>query len=189
VCGNGVGVLGSGTGATCGTQQSASGAGDGGGILDVSPTVQATLCGTGVGVLGTGSTANCAGSQSATGPGSGGVVDLGPGVQVGVCGNGVGVLGAGTSARCADSAGTGSPGTPGTGGNGANGGTGARGDGSAQGSVLADAVGLVSAVPGDLARGSLAFTGGNPGLTALLGIGLAGAGGLMLRLRRFGYKG
>ena len=35
---------------------------------------------------------------------------------------------------------------------------------------------LVAAVPGDLAHGSLAFTGGNPLLTGLLGIGLAGAG-------------
>jgi hypothetical protein len=45
------------------------------------------------------------------------------------------------------------------------------------------------ATPGGLAAGSLAFTGGNPELTALLGLGLAGAGAAMLRLRRFGYKG
>jgi len=50
-------------------------------------------------------------------------------------------------------------------------------------------VGTLASVPSELARGSLAFTGNNPVLTALLGLGLAGAGGVMLRARRFGYKG
>jgi len=48
---NGVGILGSGTGANCtGTQQSSSGSGDGSGLVDVSPNIQADLCGTGIGV-------------------------------------------------------------------------------------------------------------------------------------------
>jgi hypothetical protein len=57
--------------------------------------------------------------------------------------------------------------------------------------MLAGATGLLAAAasPGDLARGSLAFTGTNATLTALLGIGLAGVGALVLRLRRFGYQG
>ena len=58
-----------------------------------------------------------------------------------------------------------------------------------KGSFVAHTAGLVAAVPGDLTRGSLAFTGGNPLLTSLLGLGLAGAGAVMLRVRCFGYKG
>ena len=114
-----------------------------------------------------------------------------------MCGVGAGVLGVGTSAKCANSTTSGDPGgnTGGGNGGGGNGGGGSGGGGnggsgsSGGRSFLADTAGLVAAVPGDLAHGSLAFTGGNPLLTGLLGIGLAGAGAFMLRLRRFGYKG
>jgi hypothetical protein len=158
--------------------------------VDVSPDIQADLCGTGIGVLGTGSTATCNGTQSASGGAGGGLLGILPNLQLGVCGNGVGVLGAGSTAKCDTSASAGNPGSnPGTdpGGN-SGGGPGADGGGSVLGDV-AGAAGTVAAVPGDLARGSLAFTGANPVLTALLGLGLAGAGAAMLRLRRFGYKG
>jgi hypothetical protein len=158
--------------------------------VDVSPTIEADLCGTGIGMLGTGSTANCNSTQLASGGTGGGLLGITPNVQLGVCGNGVGVLGSGTTAKCNTSASSGHPGTnPGSNGAGSSGG----GSGAAGGtSVLADVVhaaSTVAAVPGDLARGSLAFTGGNPTLTALLGLGLAGAGGVLLRLRRFGYRG
>jgi len=143
----------------------------------------------GIGVLGTGSTANCNSTQSASGGTGGGLLGINPNVQLGVCGNGVGILGSGTTAKCNTSASAGNPGTnPGGNGGGSSGGSSGAGSGN---SVLADVVhaaGTVAAVPGDLARGSLAFTGGDPMLTALLGLGLAGAGGVMLRLRRFGYK-
>jgi hypothetical protein len=191
LCGIGVGILGSGTAANCHGSQSATTDGGGGanpGLLDVSPTVQADLCGTGVGVLGVGSLANCNATQSATGGAGDGLLGIDPNVQLGVCGVGAGVLGVGTSARCSDSASSGDPGGNSGGGNsgGSHAGTGSSGGDS---SFLADTAGLAVAVPADLARGSLAFTGGNPLLTGLLGIGLAGAGAVMLRLRRFGYRG
>jgi len=95
VCGNGVGVLGRGTGATCsGTQDGGSSPGGRrAGLLDVSPTVQADVCGTGVAVLGTGTTAECSDAQSSGGgtPGGAGtgvagtVVDaaIGPAATIG----------------------------------------------------------------------------------------------------------
>ena len=70
-------------------------------------------------------------------------------------------------------------------GGGSNGGSGSSGGGS----LLADTAGLVAAVPGALAHGSLAFTGANPLLTGLLGIGLAGAGAFMLRAAAFRVQG
>jgi hypothetical protein len=117
---------------------------------------------------------------------------------VGVCGNGVSLLGVGSTTKCSDSAAAGTPGNGDNGGGGIGGGNGGadggnNGSGGSGGgsSLFDDAGGLVlaAAVPGSLAHGSLAFTGGNVELTALLGLGLAGVGGVMLRLRRFGYKG
>jgi hypothetical protein len=106
-----------------------------------------------------------------------------------VCGTGLGLLGTGTTATCETSTSAGGGGNGGgNDGGGNNGGASGSHDGSG---LLTEAASVVAAVasPGQLAQGSLAFTGGNPELTALLGMGLAGAGALMLRLRRFGYKG
>jgi hypothetical protein len=66
ICGNGVGVIGTGTTAICASQQAASAPG-GGGSVEVSPPVGVDVCGNGVGVIGTGSEAVCAAASARPG--------------------------------------------------------------------------------------------------------------------------
>lgn len=137
-------------------------------LVTADPTVQANVCGNGVGVLGSGTGANCTGSQQSSpgdAGGTGAALDVSPAVQADLRATGVGVLGAGSTPSCDASQSAGG------------------------GSALTDAATTLAAVPAGLVTSSLAFTGGNAELTALLGIGPAGAGSVMVRSRRFGYKG
>ena len=161
----------------------------------MSPTVQADLCGTGVGVLGTGSTSDCNATQTAVGGGAGGLLGINPNVQLGVCGNGVGMLGAGTTATCSGSSSSG-PGSAAA----ATAATVARATTVARAPTVAPAPTVAAAArcwatrsgwpacPRALAQGILPSPAAAPSLTALVGLGLAVAGGVVLRLRRFGYR-
>jgi hypothetical protein len=121
------------------------------------------------------------------------MLGLVPYVQVGVCGIGVGVLGSGSTSSCADLVTTSDPGGNGGGGNGGggNGGTtGSNGGGNGGGGFDAiDAVTTPAAAVGMLlGADTLPFTGGNTMLLAIGGLLLAGVGGGLLVVRRFGYQ-
>jgi hypothetical protein len=214
LCGNGVGVFGSGTQASCSGSQSPTPAPESSanvvgsdGLLssDVDATSSAAtdVCGTGVGVFGTGTTSNCDATSGSDGTGSDGPTPASSRmVRSGICGNGAGLFGAGSTGRCnaantthATNSDMGTSNADGFSDPSSSHAAGSNASNAASDNPGAFASGMPilssfeahnasAATPAFFTAGPLAFTGAGAAATGLFGSVLLAIGGFLLRARR-----
>jgi hypothetical protein len=176
ICGNGVGVFGSGTDSSCSSSAPSSPAASDGSGIDVSPSTATAVCGTGVGLFGTGTTSDCDGSPSAAAVSDDDPVTASPTAENDVCGNGAGVFGTGSTSSCDPATTAGVNSSDPTADN--------TGSFNLTSSVLAAHEVANPAVPVATSGGPLAFTGAGVALTTVIGSALAALGAFLLRARQ-----